>query len=182
LRADSLGTAPRKLVVLTGNTVHTEVVERLRTRATIRILEACPDEATLKDACHEADAILARLGVVTAGVIDAAPVAAMKPGAVLVNTARRTDRPARPDRRPEIGTPGRRGAGHVRHRTLPPASELRSMPNVLLSPRVAGQAGNALLRVGHAAAQAILDEFDGRRPAFVVNPEAYDLRSQSGQH
>jgi lactate dehydrogenase-like 2-hydroxyacid dehydrogenase len=47
---------------------------------------------------------------------------------------------------------------------------------VLLSPHVAGQTSDALRQVGHAAVQAILDEFDGTRPAFVVNPEAYAAR------
>jgi D-3-phosphoglycerate dehydrogenase len=59
---------------------------------------------------------------------------------------------------------------------LSPASELRCMPNVLLSPHVAGQTGTALLQVGHAAVQAILDEFDGKCPEFVVNPEAFAAR------
>jgi phosphoglycerate dehydrogenase-like enzyme len=53
------------------------------------------------------------------------------------------------------------------------------MPNVLLSPHVAGQTGNALLRVGHVAVRAILDDFDGRRPAFVANPDAYIARSHA---
>ena len=34
-------------------------------------------------------------------------------------------------------------------------------------------------RVGLTAAQCILDELDGRRPDFVVNPEAYARRAKS---
>ncbi len=67
------GTPTRKLVVLTDDTVHAEAVARLRERATVRVLDSYPDEATLTEACRDADAILARLGVVTAGVIAAAP-------------------------------------------------------------------------------------------------------------
>ena len=59
---------------------------------------------------------------------------------------------------------------------LPQASPLRRMTNVLLSPHVAGQSNDAVLRVGHAAVQAIFDDFDGRQPAFVANPQAYDMR------
>jgi phosphoglycerate dehydrogenase-like enzyme len=53
---------------------------------------------------------------------------------------------------------------------------LRRLPNVLLSPHVAGQTTGAVVKVGRAAAQAILDELAGKRPAFVVNPEAYAMR------
>ena len=319
---------PPKRVVLTDNTVHPEAVARLRTRAAVHILDGYPDEATLTDACRNADAVLARLGVVTTGVIRAAPslriiarhgagsdgvdlpaatargivvtttgpanaaavaeytialllgllrkvpaadqgmrdgnwfrapligtalegstlgiigcgevgtrvariaqafgmtvlatqptrpdatpppipilplhellrrsdivslhlrltpdnaaiidaaaIAAMKPGAILVNTARGEliDEPA---------LIAALQSGHVAAAALDtyaieplsPESPLRQMPNVLLSPHVAGQTATALLQVGHAAVQAILDEFDGKRPAFVVNPEAYAAR------
>jgi len=62
---------------------------------------------------------------------------------------------------------------------LAAASPLRRMPNVLLSPHVAGQTTDALIRVGIAAAESLLDEFAGRRPAYVVNPEAYAMRAPS---
>lgn len=118
-----------------------------------------------------------RLTANNAGIIDAAAIAAMKPGAVLVNTARG-------ELIDQAALIAALISGHLAGAALdtyaieplPPASELRSMPNVLLSPHVAGQTGNALLRVGHAAVQAILDEFDGKCPAFVVNPEAFAAR------
>ena len=323
--------SPRKLVVLTDNTVHPEAVDRLRARARVRILDAYPAEATLAQACREADAILARLGVVTAGVlqagsrlriiachgagsdcvdlpaatehgivvtttgpanasavaeytfalllgllrkvpaadaamragqwsrqpligarlegrilgivgcgavgtrvariaqgfgmdvlaskpgrpgaepppvptlplrallvradivslhlrltprnagiIDAASIAAMKPGAVVVNTARG-------ELVDEAALVAALTSGHLAGAALDtfaveplsPTSVLRRMPNVLLSPHVAGQTSDALLQVGHAAVQAILQEFDGQRPAFVVNPEAYAARRKT---
>jgi D-3-phosphoglycerate dehydrogenase len=322
---------PPKRVVLTDNTVHPQAVARLRTRADVRILDSYPDEDTLKDACRDADAILARLGVVTAsviqaarclriiarhgagsdgvdllaatargivvtttgpanaaavaeytfalllgllrkipaadegmrdgkwsrapligtalegstlgivgcgevgtrvtriaqafgmtvlateptrpdaarppipalplhdllaradivslhlrltpdnaGIIDAAAIAAMKPGAVLVNTARG-------ELVDESALIAALKSGHMAaaaldtYATEPLATEspLRRLPNVLLSPHVAGQTDTALLQVGHAAVQAILDEFDGKRPAYVVNPEAYAARRQA---
>jgi D-3-phosphoglycerate dehydrogenase len=62
-----------RLVVLTDGSVQKAAVERLRGRAEVRMLEGYPSEATLIGACGAADAILARLGVVTAAVIDACP-------------------------------------------------------------------------------------------------------------
>lgn len=118
-----------------------------------------------------------RLSAENAGIIDAAALAAMKPGAVLVNTARGelVDEPA---------LIAALRSGHLSGAALDtyaveplsPTSELRRMPQVLLSPHVAGQTTDALRRVGLAAVQAILDEFDGTRPPFVVNPEAYATR------
>jgi D-3-phosphoglycerate dehydrogenase len=325
-------TAPPKLVVLTDSSVHRAAVERLRAYAAVRVLGAYPSETALINSCREADAILARLGVVTAGVIEACPrlriiarhgagsdgvdraaasargivvtttgpanagavaeytfalllgllrmvptadasmrdgawerdplvggalegrtlgivgcgavgtkvariarafgmellatepgrsdvppppvpalplhellprcdvvslhlrltgqnariidaaaIAAMKPGAVLVNTARG-------ELVHEAALIAALRSGHLAGAALdtyeveplPRSSVLRRMPNVLLSPHVAGQTGDAVLRVGHAAVQAILDEFDGRCPAFVVNPEAYAARRREG--
>jgi D-3-phosphoglycerate dehydrogenase / 2-oxoglutarate reductase len=325
------GTSPRKLVVLTDNSVHPQAVDRLRAHAEVRVLDAYPSEAILANACRDADAILARLGVVTAGVIaaskrlrivarhgagsdgvdlaaatargivvtttgpanagavaeytfalllgllrkvpaadagmrdglwsrekqvggalegrtlgivgcgavgrrvahiaqgfgmtvlaseprraglppppvpalplrdllprcdvvslhlrltegnvgiiDAAAIAAMKPGSMLVNTARG-------ELVDEAALIAALRSGHLggaaldtfATEPLASASLLRSMPNVLLSPHVAGQTSDAVLRVGHTAVQAILDEFDGNRPAYVVNPEAYAVRDHT---
>jgi D-3-phosphoglycerate dehydrogenase / 2-oxoglutarate reductase len=121
-----------------------------------------------------------RLTPENAGIINAAAIDAMKSGAVLVNTARG-------ELIDELALIAALQSGHVAAAALdtysveplPRDSALRSMPNVLVSPHVAGQTSNALLKVGHAAVQAILDEFDGKRPAYVVNPEAYAARSHA---
>ena len=47
----------------------------------------------------------------------------------------------------------------------------------MLSPHVAGQTQAALIRVATTAATGILDELAGRRPQYVYNPEAYDVRA-----
>jgi D-3-phosphoglycerate dehydrogenase len=118
-----------------------------------------------------------RLTPGNAGIIDAVALAAMKQGAVLVNTARG-------ELVDEAALIAELRSGHLAGAALDTyaveplsrTSPLRTMPKVLLSPHVAGQTEDAVLRVGQAAVQAILDEFDGIRPAFVVNPDAYGVR------
>ncbi|HET6609599.1 MAG TPA: hydroxyacid dehydrogenase [Rhodopila sp.] len=123
-----------------------------------------------------------RLTPETAGLVDAAAIGAMKPGAVLVNTARGelVDEPALIA---ALWSGRLAGAALDTYAVepLPPGSPLRRMSNVLISPHVAGQTHQAVLRVGHTAVQAILDEFAGKRPAFVVNPEAYAERQRINQ-
>ncbi|MCS0494460.1 hydroxyacid dehydrogenase [Ancylobacter sp. MQZ15Z-1] len=118
-----------------------------------------------------------RLTDETRVMIDARALAAMKPGAVLVNTARGelVDEPALIAAL-EAGRLGGAALDTFAEEPLAAESPLRRMPNVVLSPHVAGQTEEALLRVGRAAAQAIIDELAGRRPANVHNPEAYGRR------
>jgi D-3-phosphoglycerate dehydrogenase / 2-oxoglutarate reductase len=120
----------------------------------------------------------ARLMPETHGMIDARAIAAMRPGAVLVNTARG-------ELVDEAALITALQSGHLAGAALdtyaiePLAADspLRGLANVVLSPHVAGQTKGAVLQVGLAAAQAILDELAGRRPRFVVNPAAYAARS-----
>lgn len=64
----------RPLVVFTDDTVHPAAAERLASSCELRILEgAYPHEERLAEACADATAILARMGVVTRRVIEAAP-------------------------------------------------------------------------------------------------------------
>lgn len=119
-----------------------------------------------------------RLDPSTNRIIDRAALAAMKPTAILVNTARGEliDEPALVD-----ALESRRIAGAAldtfAEEPLVRTSALRRLPNVILSPHVAGQTREALVKVGLAAADAIIDELAGRRPAYVYNPEAYVRRS-----
>jgi phosphoglycerate dehydrogenase-like enzyme len=48
------------------------------------------------------------------------------------------------------------------------------LENVLCSPHVAGQTAEALVKMSLGAAENILQLLRGERPAFVVNPEAWD--------
>jgi phosphoglycerate dehydrogenase-like enzyme len=120
----------------------------------------------------------ARLTPETHGMIDARAIAAMKPTAVLVNTARGelVDEPALITAL-QSGRLAGAALDTYAAEPLPIDSPLRQMANVVLSPHVAGQTREAVVNVGLTAAQAILDELDGRRPRFVVNPAAYAARS-----
>src|ERR1700722_3496174 len=64
---------PRWKVVFTDESIRQEAADMLRETCTLQVLRSYPSEAELVEACHDADAILARLGVVTAAVIEAAP-------------------------------------------------------------------------------------------------------------
>jgi D-3-phosphoglycerate dehydrogenase len=122
-----------------------------------------------------------RLTVETARLIDARALARMKRGAYLVNTARGEVI----DQQAMIaalssGSLGGAALDTYDQEPLPADSPLRRLSKVVLSPHVAGQTSAALVRVAICAAQAILDEFAGRRPQYVYNPEAYDVRAARG--
>lgn len=123
-----------------------------------------------------------RLSPETAGLLDAAAIAAMRPGALIVNTARG-------ELIDEAALIGALASGHLggaaldtfAAEPLAPDSPLRRAPNVVLSPHVAGQTEAALERVARAAATAVLEELAGRRPAHVFNPDAYAVRRRLGR-
>ena len=122
-----------------------------------------------------------RLSAETAGFLDASRIAAMRAGALLVNTARGelVDEPAMISAL-SGGHLGGAALDTFAEEPLSPASPLRALPNVVLSPHVAGQTIQAVERVGLAAAQAVLDELSGRRPAIVHNEAAYEVRRRRG--
>ena len=114
-------------------------------------------------------------------LIDGRALAALRPGALLVNTARG-------ELVDEAALTAALGSGRLAgaaldtfaNEPLHAESPLRLLPNVVLSPHVAGQTAEALVKVGLAAADAILDELSGRRPAHVYNCEAYAARLARG--
>lgn len=99
----------------------------------------------------------------TRGLIGAAELAALKPGAVLVNTARGAvvDETALLDALRSGHLPGA-GLDTFATEPLPADSGLRALPNVILTPHVAGVTRDAALRVATLTASNVVDHLAGR--------------------
>ena len=74
-------------------------------------------------------------------------------------------------------------AGQLRVATLdvfktkpPTSSRLLELPNVILTPHIAGLSVKSRKAVIRQAAQSVVDLFQGRTPHGVVNPAALDRR------
>ena len=156
------------------------VVRRLEGFGTeIRVFDpvAGPDDgracATLVELLGWADVVTlhAPLTPATIRLIGTAELAAMRPGAVLVNASRGglVDEPALV----EALT-----SGHLRAAALdvfadePPTNAgLRFLPNVVLSPHVGGLSHEAIDAMTRQCVQQVLDVLEGRLPDGVVNPD-----------
>ena len=110
----------------------------------------------------------------TRGLVDAATVAAMKPGAILVNISRG----------PVIDTAavlaalraGRLGGAALDvhdHQPLTGQEPLFDAPNLLLTPHVAGITGTSMRAMSEGAVATLLALLRGERPANVVNPQVF---------
>ena len=110
----------------------------------------------------------------TRGLVDAATVAAMKPGAILVNISRG----------PVIDTAavlaalraGRLGGAALDVHDRQPLTgqePLFDAPNLLLTPHVAGITGTSMRAMSEGAVATLLALLRGERPANVVNPQVF---------
>jgi len=134
----------------------------------------------LLKALGEADYVSLHMpGSATGAVIFEEEIAAMKPGAILINAARGglvdealLDRALREGRL--------RGAGLDVLRQEPPAPDhpLLSNERVLISPHSAGLTAECAARMAVASVQNVIDHFAGRLdPALVVNAAAIGYRA-----
>ncbi|MFD2233869.1 hydroxyacid dehydrogenase [Phaeospirillum tilakii] len=113
----------------------------------------------------------------TRHLIGAAELALVKPGAILINTARGAvlDEAALVAALQD-GRLGGAGLDVFEAEPLPAAHPLAGFDRVVLSPHVAGSTEAALERMGQAVAEQILDLLGGRRPAHLANPAVWTAR------
>ena len=99
----------------------------------------------------------------------------MKPGAVLINTARGAlvDESALAAAL-RAGRLGGAALDVFAKEPLPAGGPLAGAPNLLLSPHQSSCARETAQRVSLAAARAILDLMQGRRPSLVVDPTVFE--------
>lgn len=113
----------------------------------------------------------------TRGMIGQQQLARMRPDAILVNASRGgvVD---------ETALVEALTAGRIRMAALdvfevepPAASALRELPNVILTPHIAGVSVEAMRAMVLMAATSVVDVLEGRQPHSVVNPDALETGS-----
>ncbi|WP_425099424.1 hydroxyacid dehydrogenase [Tropicibacter sp. S64] len=127
--------------------------------------------SNLRDALAWADVISVSAPRADKPLIGPEEFAAMKPGTVLVNTARGgiVDEAALVEALKD-GTIGAAGLDVFEQEPLPADHPLKSFDQVLLSPHIAGVTAGAAERMAIGSAQNVIDFFHGRLdPALIVN-------------
>ena len=110
----------------------------------------------------------------TRGMVDAATVALMKPGAILINVARGavvdTAAVLAALRQGRLG-----GAALDVHHRQPLAGDesVFDCPGLLLTPHVAGITATSMLGMSRGAVDTMLALLRGEQPPNVVNPEVF---------
>ncbi len=117
----------------------------------------------------------------TRGLVNAARLATMKRGSVLINVARGPI----VDQQALVDSLARRHLGGAvldvfEVQPLPLDSPLRGFDRVLLTPHLAGITVDSMRRIGRLAVSQALDLIAGRRPQHLVNPEVW-LRRRPGR-
>lgn len=134
---------------------------------------------TLAQLLAEADVVSLHrpLRADTRHTLDAAHLALMKPGAIVVNTSRGglIDEAALV----EALVAGRlAGAGLdvFEREPLAPDAAIAALPNVVLTPHVAGSSQEALEATARRCAQQVIDALAGRMPEHMLRPEVWTRR------
>ncbi|WP_416566210.1 phosphoglycerate dehydrogenase [Nocardia testacea] len=146
---------------------------------TVAVATAHPDPADthveyldLDTVCDTADylSLHCRADRSTYHLIDLARLKAMKPTAVLINTARGSlvDEDALAHAL-TVGEIAGAALDVLAEEPLPAHSPLRELDNVIITSHLAGQTTEARLRAGISAAHAVIDVLAGREPAHPVD-------------
>jgi D-3-phosphoglycerate dehydrogenase len=135
----------------------------------------CEPAPDLTAALGQADAVSLHLplGPATRGIVGREQLRAMRPHAVLVNTARGglVDEAALAEALRE-GWIKAAGLDVFESEPPPPDHPLLGLENCLLSPHVAGTTAEAMMRMAEESLQNALAGLEGRLdPAVVVNPQ-----------
>ena len=111
----------------------------------------------------------------TRGIIDAAAIAKMKHGAILINVARGpvTD---------ESAMAAALTSGHLAgaavdvftEQPLPADHPFLDVPNIILTPHMAGITGESMLRMGQGVVMETTRILNGEKPKNFCNPEVWD--------
>ncbi len=141
-------------------------------------------------ACATLDELLAAADVVslhrpsrpdTRHLINVATLAAMRPGTILVNTARADliDTAALVDALRQGRIAGA-GIDVFDQEPVPAGHALLDLPNVVLTPHTAGSTDEALQQTAEQCADQIVDVLAGRQPPHLVNPAVWPARRFGG--
>ncbi len=108
----------------------------------------------------------------TQNLIDAAALATMRPAAILVNTARGgiVDEAAIAEA-VQAGRLAGAGLDVVVDEPLKPNHPLNGVPNIILTPHMAGVTEEAMMRMAQDSAEDILRVLKGEQPKYPVNRE-----------
>jgi phosphoglycerate dehydrogenase-like enzyme len=117
--------------------------------------------------------VLAALNSESVGLLNAARLRLLKPGAVLVNTARGAiiDEAALCDVARERSDL-RLALDVFTEEPLPPQSKLRDLPNAIITPHLLGQTRKSLAALPEAAVENVERLLAGRLPRYICNPDA----------
>ncbi len=132
---------------------------------------------SLDQALAQADfvSLSAPLTPATENLINAATIAKMKPGAILVNTARGglIDEAALAEA-VRSGHLAGAAVDVLRQQGASSPSPLIGVPGILVTPHMGSLTRETMQRVGLSVATSVIAALRGERPAHVVNPEVYD--------
>lgn len=137
--------------------------------------------ATLAELLAQSDVVSLHrpLRADTRHTLDRAHLAMLQPHAIVVNTSRGglIDEAALADAL-RHGRLAGAGLDVFEHEPLPVGADIASLPNVVLTPHVAGSSQEALQATARRCAQQVIDVLAGRLPEHMLAPDVWERRRQ----